>query len=114
VRKDLRLKLPASKSVWNDDPTLPACIALSNPGVQRVFLYMGTPDEDGEYPVARADDQPENWISAASLVDHILEAAGAIVHCTVKVGARLDRARKRNRQHHEALSKHVDVEALLD
>jgi len=114
VRKDLRLKLPASKSVWNDDPTLPACIALSNPGVQRVFLYMGTPDEDGEYPVARADDQPENWISAASLVDHILEAAGAIVHCTVKVGARLDRARKRNRQHHEALSKHVDVETLLD
>lgn len=96
VRKDFRIKLAANKPVWNDDPTLPACIGLSNPGDQRVFLYMGTPDEEGEYPVARYDDQPEVWISAASLIHHVLEAADAFVHCTFEFKKKLASARKRN------------------
>lgn len=113
VRRDLRIKLPANKPVWNDDPKLPACIGLSNPGDQRVFLYMGTPDESGEYPVARYDDQPEIWLSAASLAHHVLDALSAYVHCTIDFKAKLERAKKRNRQYREVLSKHVNIDALL-
>jgi hypothetical protein len=105
-------KLPKDVPVWNDADDLPACIELASPGDQKLFLYTSAPDAHGEYPVARFDDQPELWISAASLVHYVLEQAKTVVHCTIDFAALLKAAKKRNAKHAETFSTHPRVTAV--
>ncbi|MGN6103853.1 MAG: tetratricopeptide repeat protein [Kofleriaceae bacterium] len=106
-------KLPANVPLWTDDPEMPACISLASPGDQELFLYMGSPDADGEYPVARFDDQPELWISDASLVHYILDAAASVVTCKLDLAKAKKQAQKRNARFRERFSKHPKVTAIL-
>jgi hypothetical protein len=106
-------RLPATVPVWTDAPDMPACIKLSSPGDQALLLYMGVPDADGEYPVARFDDQPELWISNASLVHYVLDAAKDVVSCKIDhVKAKKD-AQKRNARYREGWSEHPTLKAAL-
>ncbi len=104
-------KLPKEVPVWNDADDLPACIRLASPGDQELFLYTGVPDAHGELPIARFDDQPELWISAASLIHYVLEEAKTVVHCTIDFASLLKAAKKRNAKHREAFSDHPQVTA---
>lgn len=104
-------KLPKKVPVWNDADDLPACIELASPGDQELFLYTGAPDAHGEYPIARFDDQPELWISAASLIHYVLEEAKSVVHCTIDFASLLKAAKKRNAKHEETFSTHPRVTA---
>jgi hypothetical protein len=106
-------KLPASVPVWTDAP-MPACVSLDSPGDQDVLLYMGVSDEDGEYPVARfAHDQPELWISDASLVHYILDVASDVITCKMDLEKAKKAAQKRNARFREGFSKHPRVTAIL-
>lgn len=107
-------RLPKDVPVWNDAADLPACIGLSSPGDQALFLYVGVPDASGEYPLARFDDQPELWISNASLIHFVLELAKDVVHCTSTFARPLAAAKKRNAKYREGWSKHPDVQAVLE
>jgi hypothetical protein len=122
VRKALRgedtglgplARLPASVPVWTEAPQMPACIWLANAGDQELFLYMGVADADGEYPVARFDDQPELWISDASLVHYILGAAKDVVRCKIDLEKAKKAAQKRNARYREGWSAHPKVRAVL-
>ncbi|MBJ6761782.1 DUF5066 family protein [Myxococcaceae bacterium JPH2] len=104
-------KLPKDVPVWNSADDLPACIKLASPGDQELFLYTGAPDAHGEYPIARFDDQPELWLSAASLIHYVLEEAKAVVHCTIDFASLLKAAKKRNAKHKETFSTHPQVTA---
>lgn len=104
-------KLPKDVPVWNDADDLPACIELASPGDQALFVYTGAPDAHGEYPIARFDDQPEVWISAASLIHYVLEEAKTVVHCTIDFASLLKAAKKRNAKHKETFSTHPRVTA---
>lgn len=106
-------KLPKDVPLWNDAADLPACIELASPGDQELFLYMGVADADGEYPVARFDDQPELWISDASLVHYILDAANDVVECKIDLVKAKKAAQKRNARHREGWSAHPKVQAVL-
>lgn len=107
------LRLPKEIPLWNDDADLPACIELSSPGDQSLFLYVGEPDASGEYPLARFDDQPELWVCNASLIHFVLEQAKDVVHCTTSFTRQLAAAKKRNAKHREGWSTHPDVQAVL-
>lgn len=107
-------RLPKDVPRWNDAADLPACIALASPGDQELFLYIGAPDANGEYPLARFDDQPELWISEASLIHLVLERAKDVVHCSSDFGVLVKAAKKRNAKHREGWSKHPDVQAVLE
>lgn len=104
-------KLPKDVPVWNSADDLPACIKLASPGDQELFLYTGAPDAHGEYPIARFDDQPELWISSASLMHYVLEEAKTVVHCTIDFASLLKAAKKRNAKHKETFSTHPQVTA---
>ena len=67
--------LKGNNLLWNDTEEMPALIELYSPGDQRVYMYMGVPDNDNEFPIARYDNQPEVWISASSLIQYILSSA---------------------------------------
>jgi len=91
--RDALASVPEDVPLWNPDPALPALVPLGTAGPSPLFLYIGEPDEDGEYPLVRIDDQPEMWISDASVAHHVLEqltggAPGA--------AAALRRAKERN------------------
>jgi tetratricopeptide (TPR) repeat protein len=110
-------KLPASVPVWNDDPSLPPCIPLHSPGDQLLFLYVGEADADGEYPIARYDDQPEVWVSEASLIHLVVESAieaGVAIECAFDFEKLSRKAKKRNARHHEHLSDDPRVWAIVD
>lgn len=92
---------------------MPACIALESPGDQEIFLYMGVPDANGEYPIVRFDDQPEMWISDASLVHYVLDACKAVVTCKIDLVKAKKAAQKRNARFREGFSKHPKVTAIL-
>ncbi|QSQ13727.1 DUF5066 family protein [Myxococcus landrumensis] len=108
-------KLPKDVPVWNSAADLPACIELASPGDQKLFLYVGegTADEHGEYPMARFDDQPELWVSEASLIHYVLEQARSVVHCTLNFAKPLKAAKKRNAKHREGWGEHPEVTATL-
>lgn len=106
-------RLPKDVPLWNDAADLPACVELASPGDQELFLYVGTPDANGEYPLARFDDQPELWISEASLIHLVLEQAKDIVHCAFDFAPLVKAAKKRNAKHREGWSKHAAVKAIL-
>jgi hypothetical protein len=82
--------------------------------LQNLFLYMGVPDDKGEYPLARFDDQPELWVSEASLVHYVVHMAEEVVDCAFDFGPFLARAKKRNRKHRETFSKHSKVATILE
>ena len=110
-------KLPARVPVWNDDPNLPACIPLhSNPkGEQLIFLYVGEPDETGEYPIARYQAEPELWVEEASLIHLVVSeavSAGVRITCAFDFDKLRNRARKRNAKYDERLSDHPLVKAI--
>lgn len=109
-------KLPLTVPVWNDDATLPACVEIASPGDQRVFLYVGEPDADGELPVARFDPEPCVWITDASLIQLVVRdaiEAGIKIRCSIDFDAALARAIRRNRQHEERWSRHPLVTQAL-
>jgi len=106
-------RLPKDVPVWSDAADLPACIELASPGDQELFLYMGVADADGEYPVARFDDQPELWISDASLIHYILDAASDVVECKSDLVKAKKAAQKRNARHRESWSTPPKVQAVL-
>lgn len=64
-------KLPKEIPIWNDKKPMPALIELYSPGDQGVYLYIGN-EENGEYPIARFDDEPAVWISASSLIQELI------------------------------------------
>lgn len=105
-------KLPKNVPVWNAAADLPACIELASPGDQKLFLYTSAPDAHGEHPVARFDDQPELWISAASLIHYVLQEAKTVVHCTIDFAPLLKAAKQRNAKHKETFSTHPRVTAV--
>jgi tetratricopeptide (TPR) repeat protein len=112
-------KLPARVPVWNDDPKLPACIPLhSNPrGEQLLFLYVGKADEDGEYPIARYEDQPELWVEEASLIHLIVSEAveaGVRIECAFDFEKLTKKAKQRNEIYDESPSNDARVQAILD
>lgn len=45
-------------------------IPINHIGDQGVFIYITERDENGEYPIARADDQ-ELWLSESSLIEYL-------------------------------------------
>ncbi|BFO30664.1 hypothetical protein KoxyNG13_011370 [Klebsiella pasteurii] len=44
-------------------------IPINHIGDQGVFIYITERDENGEYPIARVDDQ-ELWLSESSLIEY--------------------------------------------
>lgn len=106
-------RLPKEIPLWNTDADLPACIELASPGDQMLLLYMGEPDANGEYPIARFDNQPELWISEASLIQVVLTETKELVHCGFEFAPLVKDARKRNAKHREGWSQHRDVTAIL-
>jgi hypothetical protein len=76
---------------WTDGPDMPALLEFPHSGDQRVFMYIGIPDDEGEYPMVRFDDQPEVWMTAGLLLDELLaELPGA--------SARKAEAKRRNQR----------------
>jgi len=57
---------------WCDGPNMPGLVEFPLGADQRVFLYMGKPDEAGEFPMARFDDQPEVWLTSSCLANEVL------------------------------------------
>jgi hypothetical protein len=111
-------KLPDGVPVWNDDPDLPACIPLhSNPrGEQLLFLYVGKPDEAGEYPIARYESQPELWVAEASLIHLIVREAtnaGVSIECAFDFEKLEKKATQRNAIYDESLSDGPLVQAIV-
>jgi hypothetical protein len=106
-------KLPAKIPVWTDAHGMPACLSLASPGDQALLLYMGVRDKDGEYPLARFDDQPELWISDASLVHYLLNACSSVVTCNIDFEKATHAARKRNARFREGWSDRAEVAAIL-
>jgi tetratricopeptide (TPR) repeat protein len=99
-----RKRMPPDVSLWNDGPSMPALIELDTNGGQRAYFYMAEPDEDGEYPIARFDDEPTVWIAHASLIHAVVEYAkseGVCIECTIDFEAALEQAKKRNRRFEE-------------
>lgn len=72
-----------------------------------------SPDAEGEYPLARFDDQPELWIGEASLIHLVLEPAKDVVHCAFDFAPLVKAAKKRNAKHREGWSKNPAVTAIL-
>jgi predicted DNA-binding WGR domain protein len=111
-------KLPARVPVWNDDPNLPACIPLhANPrGEQLIFLYIGEPDDSGEYPIARYQEG-ELWVAEASLI-HLIVNEAMYNRIRFKLGCDFDKllakAIKRNAKYNEDLSNHPSVQAIAE
>jgi hypothetical protein len=71
---------PAYKDLKKSaEADMPALIELPLGSDQRVFVYVATPDADGEYPILRWDDEPCIWISSGCLQDEVcgLSDAGA-------------------------------------
>jgi tetratricopeptide (TPR) repeat protein len=115
VRRALN-KLPKALPVWNDDKELPACVEIATPGDQHVFLYTGEPDSQGEFPIARFDPEPCVWITNASLIHLVIEAAieeGIKIDCSIDFQAELDKAVRRNRHHKEAWKQDPRVAQLV-
>jgi tetratricopeptide (TPR) repeat protein len=109
-------KLPARVPVWNEDRSLPACIPLrSSPGgEQLIFLYIGEPDDSGEYPIARYQEG-ELWVEESSLI-HLIINEAMIKGIRFELGFDLDKlsakASKRHAKHDERLSNHSLVQAI--
>jgi tetratricopeptide (TPR) repeat protein len=112
-----RKKIPADVSLWNDEPSMPALIELDTDGDQRAYLYMGEPDEDGEYPIARFDDEPCVWIVHASLIHAVVEYAkseGVRIECVIDFEEKLARAKERNRRFEEKEALSEEGRRLLE
>lgn len=66
--------LDDSVPVWTSEHPMPGLHRITHGGDQWVYLYLGEPDELGEYPVARYDTQPEVWISDGSFIEYTISA----------------------------------------
>ncbi|TNE44127.1 MAG: DUF5066 family protein [Deltaproteobacteria bacterium] len=66
--------LPEDVPVWTSSHPMPGLHRITHGGDQWVYLYIGEPDELGEYPIARYDTQPEVWISNGSFIDYVVSA----------------------------------------
>ena len=114
--RSLFARLPAGVPVWNDDRALPACIELARPGDQRLFLYAGELDGEGEFPIARFDDEPCVWITEASLIHLVVDVAiesGVKIECSIDFEAQLKKAVRRHGKHQERWSRDPRVAQLV-
>jgi hypothetical protein len=112
-----RKKVPADASLWNDEASMPALIELNTDGDQRAYFYMAEPDEDGEYPIARFDDEPCVWIVHASLIHAVVEYAkseGVRIECAIDFEDKLAKAKERNRRFEEKEALSEEARLLLE
>ncbi len=63
---------PKGDFAWTDGPDMPALVEFPLGAHQRVFMYIGEPDGEGEYPIVRFDNQPELWLTRGCLHDAIV------------------------------------------
>jgi hypothetical protein len=94
--------MPRHLPLWGPYPEMPALVEIqgAEPG-QREFLYIGVPDDDGEYPLATFDIEPSLTITRASLAHLVVESmhrAGAPVEGTINFRKLTAEARNRNRR----------------
>ncbi|MDJ1473147.1 DUF5066 family protein [Xanthocytophaga flava] len=68
--------IPESLYIWHDTPDMPALLPVTHFGDQIVMLYITNLTKEGEYPVARFDNEPCVWISQSSLIDYVLSVTG--------------------------------------
>jgi len=91
--------LPPHVPIWGAHPEMPALVELHGPGSQRQLLYIGLPDDDGEFPMASFDSEPSLWITRASTVHYVVEAMhhhGVPVAGSINFRALTADARNRN------------------
>jgi hypothetical protein len=94
--------MPRHLPLWGPYSEMPALVELQGAVAgPREFLYIGVPDEDGEYPLASFDTEPSLSITRASLAHLVVETmhnAGAPVEGSVNFRQLTAEARNRNRR----------------
>lgn len=78
VSAELATMFGSDLVTWTDAPDAAGLVPLPSSGDQRLFLWVGDPSPDGEYPIVALTDEPDLYVRYASFAHYLATAFGAL------------------------------------